>query len=211
MRNVNLSQASVASVQANATLGLARFEVLSVDSGSVYIKQMGDDRIFEAVCAVSCILEPVAGDQVLVHLDGLDQPAFVIAVLVRTKPACETSYRLSDTVSFVADKNQLKINAPSFGISAVQAKLEIDQLQGIYKEVTQAAESVSLVAGEATHKVGRFIARLRDSFRFIEGLDRTQAGNIDQSAQYQISLDADITKVNAQHVVKVQAKKIDLG
>lgn len=199
------------SMPMGTSVGLARFEVLSVTGQSVYIRQPDDAQVYQATRAASCLLEPVSGDQVLVHLDGPDQPAYVIAVLARSDHTQEQSFKLSDSVDLVALGGHLQINAQSFGISAGQGDFKIDRLKGTYKQVTEQADSVSLVANEATHKVGRFVSRLRDSFRLIEGLDRTQASNIDQTALYQISINADITKVNAEHVVKVQAKKIDLG
>lgn len=198
-------------MQPTVSAGLSRFDVLSVSDRHVYIQQPDDTKIYEAIRAASCLLEPTCGDQVLVHFDGPDQPAYVIAVLARADQSHEQSFKLSDSVGLVARENHLQINVQSFGISAEQGNFKIDCFNGTYQQVTEQADSVSLVAKEVNHKIGRFMARLRDSFRLIEGLDRTQASNIDQTAQYQISLNADITKVNAEHVVKVQAKKIDLG
>ena len=211
MQYVKHLQSNDMSLKATLATGLIRFEVLSVDGQTVYIKQSDDTQVLAARRAASCMLEPVAGDQVLVHVDGPDQPAYVIAVLERAREAQVASYRLSESICLVADPRQLKVQTPSLDITAEQGDFKIAHLNSVHREHVEQAESVSLVAGQATHQVGRFVAKLRDSFRLIEGLDRTQASNIDQSAQYQMSLDADITKINAQHVVKVQGKKIDLG
>ncbi|HEY7803662.1 MAG TPA: DUF3540 domain-containing protein [Orrella sp.] len=211
MHNVKRIRSTEVPMQPTVSAGLSRFDVLSVSDRYVYVQQPDDTKIYEAIRAASCLLEPTCGDQVLVHFDGSDQPAYVIAVLARADQSHERSFKLSDSVVLVTSVNHLQINAQSFGISSEQGDFKIDRLNGTYRHVTEQADSVSLVANEATHKVGRFVSRLRDSFRLIEGLDRTQASNIDQTALYQISMSADITKVSAQHVVKVQAKKIDLG
>ena len=195
----------------SGALGLTRLEVLSIANRSVFLQSSEDEQVYEAICAVSCTLQPAVGDQVLVHLDGPNQPAYILAVLTRANPDDTHEFVLSKAVRLRANDTHLQINVPSFGVSAEQGELRIDRLKGIYKEVTEQADAVSLVANQVKHTIGRFIGRMRDSFRLIEGLDRTQASNIDQTARYQLSLNADITKVNAEHVVKVQAKKIDLG
>lgn len=211
MPNAKLRQQFEAPTQASAPTGLSRFDVLYVTDRHIYIRRPDEPQVYEAMRAASCLLEPASGDQVLVHIDQPDKPAYVVSVLVRADQQREQYFKLNDSVGLVARENHLQINAQSFGISAEQGDFTIGHFNGTYNQVTEQAGSVSFVADEATQQVGRFVTRLRDSFRLIEGLDRTQASNIDQTALYQISLNADITKVNAQHVVKVQAKKIDLG
>ena len=195
----------------SGAMGLSRLDVLSIANRSIFLQSVEDEQVYEAVCAASCTLQPAVGDQVLVHLDGSDQPAYILAVLTRANPDDTHEFVLSDAVRLKANGAHLQINAPSFGVCAKQGDLRVDRLNGMYKEVTEQADTVSLVANQVQHTIGQFIGRMRDSFRLIEGLDRTQASNIDQTAQYQLSLNADITKINAEHVVKVQAKKIDLG
>ena len=195
----------------SGAIGLSRLDVLSISNRSVFVQAPEDEQVYEAVCAASCTLQPAVGDQVLVHLDGPDQPAYILAVLIRANPDDAHEFVLSNAVRLKANDTHLQISAPSFGVCAEQGELRIDRLNGIYKEVNEQAGTVSLVANQVKHTIGRFIGRMRDSFRLIEGLDRTQASNIDQTAQYQLSLNADITKINAEHVVKVQSKKIDLG
>jgi len=211
MHKFNHAPVSQKKLHPGSAMGLSRLEVLSIANRSVFLQSPEDEQVYEAVCAASCILQPAVGDQVLVHLDGPDQPAYILAVLTRANPEDAHELVLSNAVRLKASDTHLQINAPSFGVCAEQGELRIDRFNGVYKEVTEQADTVSLVANQVKHTIGRFMGRMRDSFRLIEGLDRTQASNIDQTAQYQLSLNADITKVNAEHVVKVQAKKIDLG
>lgn len=190
---------------------LGRYEVVSVRHDGVDVVSQDGTELFNAICAASCLLEPAVGDQVLIHRDTASQDAYILAVLVRPSRQSLRQYVLSESVRLQANHEHLQIHSTTLGIQATSGEFKIDQFSGIYQHVSERANSVSLVANQVKHSVGRFFSRLRDSFRLIEGVDRTQAANIHQTAEHQILLKSDMTKIRSEHVVKVDAKKIDLG
>lgn len=196
---------------ANQGEALVKHRVVGLVADSVVIRADNDSLAFDAKCAVSCLLKPIPGDLVLVHSDTTNDEHYVLAVLERPTSSVEQEYVLAPGVSLKATNDQLQIHSESLDIQASRAEFRIGRFTGVYNEMTERAQAVKLVATNVTHHVGRFMGRLRDSFRLVDGIDRTQATNIEQTAEHQLLLKSNITKIRSQHMVKVDAKKIDLG
>ncbi len=190
--------------------GLSRFFVKQMMQGEICLLQDDGGQSIRATCCASCLLQPLAGDEVLVYLDHTEKEYFVLAVLKR---AAHTPHRysLSENVNLVAQNGHLHIAANAIELTADQGKFNIDRFEGIYKDKSEKADTMTTVANLVRHQIDRVISRIRNSFRLIEGLDRTQAANIQQTADHQILLRSDFTKLRSEHVVKVEARKIDLG
>lgn len=211
MTFLNKTQSATNNRLAGQSELLAKHRVVGLVADSVVLQGDEEALAFDAKCAVSCLLKPMPGDLVLVHSDTVNDEHYVLAVLERPALAAEHEYVLAPGVSLKANDDQLQIHSESVDIQARRAEFRIDRFCADYNEISERAETVKLVATHVTHHVGRFIGRLRDSFRLVEGIDRTQATNIEQTAEHQMLLKSRITKIRAQHVVKVDAKKIDLG
>lgn len=190
--------------------GLSRFIVKEIVQGAVILQRDGDEQSLQATCSASCLLQPLSGDEVLVYLDHTEEENFVLAVLKRGAQA-PRHYALSDNVNLLAQDGHLHIVGHAVDLTAAQSEFKIDRFEGVYKDKSEKAESITTVANLVRHQIGRVISRIRNSFRLIEGLDRTQAANIQQTAEHQILLRSDFTRLRSEHVVKVEAKKIDLG
>lgn len=190
--------------------GLSRCIVQDVIQGEVILQGLCDEWSLRATCGASCLLQPQPGDQVLVHLDQDEREHFVLAVLKRGSKT-PNRYALSEQVNLLADGGHLRIMGHSVDLNANQSEFRIDQFRGIYKDKSEKADTITIVADLVRHQIGRLISKIRNSFRLIDGLDRTQAANIQQTAEHQILLRSNFTKLRSEHAVKVEAKKIDLG
>lgn len=189
---------------------LARFKIKDIVQGELILAGNSDDQPLRATCSASCLLQPLIGDEVLVYLDREEGDYFVLAVLKRASHIAR-QYALSENVNLLAQDGDLHIVGNALNLTAAKSEFKIDQFDGIYKDKSEKADTITTVAKLVRHQIDRVISRIRNSFRLIDGLDRTQAANIQQTAEHQILLRSDFTKVQSEHVVKVQAKKIDLG
>ena len=190
--------------------GLSRFTVKDVMPGEIILQCDGDDQSLRATCSASCLLQPLPGDEVLVYLDHHEEEYFVLAVLKRAAQA-PRHYALSDNVNLLAQDGHLHIVGNAVDLTAAKSEFKIDRFEGVYKDKSEKADTITTVANLVRHQIDRVISRIRNSFRLIDGLDRTQAANIQQTAEHQILLRSDFTKLRSEHVVKIEAKKIDLG
>lgn len=190
---------------------IGRFEVQGVTTQGYLLRSGDDEPATTATCAVSCLLEPIAGDQVLAYRDTGSHEVFILAVLTRSKASSHRSYAFSEAARLDVTGCNLKLQANSMQFEANEGDFKFKRFRGDYDQLSETANSVTLVAGELTQTIGRFWGRFRDFFKRVEGLDRTQASNIEQTAEHQLLLRSDFTKIRAKHVVKVDANKIDLG
>jgi hypothetical protein len=199
-------------VQPNVwSLGLQRLVVIDVINDTVLLEGLDGETRLKATCAASCLLKPSLGDQVLVHVDSDEMEHFVLSILKRASDNAARHYLLAEDVSLRAESGCLQVNGHSINLEASEAQFKIDKFSGIYKDKSEKADSVLLVANLVKHQIGRVISKIRNSFRLIDGLDRTHASNIQQTAEHQILLKSSITKLRSEHAVKIDAKKIDLG
>ncbi len=190
--------------------GLSRFTVKDIVQGEIILEGDDDGQTLRATCSASCLLLPLPGDHVLVYVDHAQEEYFVLAVLKRAAQA-PRQYTLSDNVNMLAHDGHLHIMGNAVDLTATQSEFKIDRFEGVYQHKSERAETITTVANLVRHQIDRVISRIRNSFRLIDGLDRTQAANIQQTAEHQIMLRSDFTKLRSVHVVKVEAKKIDLG
>lgn len=183
-------------------------------------------RFSQAQAAASCLLEPVAGDTVLItHADN-GAPCYILAILQRGAQADSGHLRLpggnqlaSDAEGLRLQANSLSLNAASqldlnsagLNINAVSAGVNIKHWQGCFDTIESHAVNVRFTAKTLSSQVGRMIQRLMESFRKTEGLDETRAGRVRVSAQDHHHVDAGHLTHTARGFVKIDGKKIDLG
>jgi hypothetical protein len=190
--------------------GLSRLVVTDVMDDVIIIQGLDGGPLLRSSCSASCLLNPLPGDLVLVHLDHESQAHFVLSVLKQSAQRSR-SYALGKEVSLLTDGSHLHIKAHAINLTATESEFRIERFQGIYQDKSERANTITVVANLVRHQIDRMIAKIRNSFRLIDGLDRTQAANIQHTAEHQILLKSSFTKLHSQHAVKVDAKKIDLG
>lgn len=190
--------------------GLSRLIVTDVIDDVILVEGQDGGPSLRTSLSASCILNPQLGDLVLVHLDHESQAHFVLAVLKQSAQRSR-SFSLGKEVSLLTEGSHLHIKAHAINLTATESEFRIERFQGIYQDKSERANTITVVANLVRHQIDRMIAKIRNSFRLIDGLDRTQAANIQHTAEHQILLKSSFTKLHSQHAVKVDAKKIDLG
>ena len=175
--------------------------------------------------AVSCLIEPEVGDLVMLCEAPSEDCSFILSVLSKSDPEGGRMC-LPGGVTLQTEGKQLTVQADgidlksreTIGLSTVHldvnaaaATARVGHLQAWAETVETTAERVTLLAKSLTQQVGRMIARVRESWRKVEGLDETQAARMRVYVQGSHQLDAEHVTVNAEGFVRVDGKSINIG
>lgn len=175
--------------------------------------------------AVSCLVQPLAGDRVAVWAPD-DGEAFIVAVLERP-PATKTTVHVSGDLDIRVDAGRLNVTAEQgvameteqdMSLKANEMSLFAKKWRSVFSEwlcagrdiVTRAA-SVAVIADTASSVVNRLVQRSRQSLREVEQLDQARCGQMDYRADHTMSLRAKHTLVTAKELVKADGDQIHLG
>lgn len=199
--------------------------VTRVHRGSGAVGVSVDGGTVEAKRAMSCMLDPVVGDRVLVALIG-DGSAFVLAVLEREGDAPGTMSldrdlevalpegRLSIVTGqgvAMASGGGVSVVAPSVDIKAVDGRIGIERfalagkhLLAEYANVKVAAQVIDSVADRVRQSVKR-------AYKLVSDFDQIKAKRVDWSAEKSMHLHGENTVLTADGLVKVDGEHIHMG
>ncbi|HUH41403.1 MAG TPA: DUF3540 domain-containing protein [Castellaniella sp.] len=175
--------------------------------------------------ALSCLIEPLVGDQVLLALDPAGMTGHVLAVLERPGAQDATlalpggaRLRTQDgALQLCARSVQLEgeqdiaLNTGMLKVTALSAATTVKHWQGWFDTIEAQAISIGYTAKALSSRVGRIFSRALESVRSVEGLDETRAGRSRTVVQQQHELRAGHINARAEGFVKIDGQKIDLG
>lgn len=175
--------------------------------------------------AVSCLVQPVAGDRVAVWAPEGGE-AFIIAVLERPTDV-KTSVHIQGDLDMRVTKGRFSVTTDN-GISldtqqdmhlkADEVSIFAKKWRSVFTEwlcagrdiVTRAA-SITVIADTASSVVNRLVQRSCHSLREVEELDQARCGQMDYRAEHTINLRAKHTLITAEQLVKADGDQIHLG
>lgn len=175
--------------------------------------------------ALSCLIEPAAGDRVLVAHDG-DASAFVLAVLERTSMAPSRVVFGGDAEFFapsgrieigardgirIASPQALDLTANQLRVNAADAQLTLQRTSFAGTVLNSCVDTVKLAATSLDTVLDRWTQRVRQSLRRVDELDQLKAGQIDHAAHDTLALHGRNTLVTANKLVKVDGEQIHVG
>ena len=175
--------------------------------------------------ALSCLIEPQAGDLVLLALDPAHGQAHILAVLDRpgsqdadlTLPGGGAIHTRDGEVRIGArslqldGRENLALTTGRLELAAVSASTTVKHWQGWFDTLEARAVSIECAAKTLSSKVGRLLSRSLESFRSVEGLDETRAGRSRTVVRDDHRLKAGHITAQAEGFVKIDGQKIDLG
>lgn len=198
---------------------------LILDEGPALIVRTSSGD-FEAQKAVSCLIEPRPGDQVLVSMDS-SAVCHVIAVLTRPDEEAGADLHFSGDVrmriergslQLLADKDlnlaardNMSLASESLDVNTNQANAHIEKLSFVGEFINIQAKRLKTVADVCEQFLSSLTQRLKSSFRSVEEHDESQAG----SARYLVDGTMTVNVKNSVHIaeedVKIDADQIHLG
>lgn len=174
--------------------------------------------------SLSCLLTPQRDDVVLVH-DGV-QGAYIVAVLERPGEGPLTieavqgleiksrqggvSISARDEVE-LASASKVSSAAPEVAIEGSQLNFSSEEMNLFSRVARVQIERISLAAQSISSVVQRVSQKMRDCYRWVEGLDLLQAAHITRDARDLYSMRSKYTVISADEDVKVDAEHIHLG
>jgi hypothetical protein len=179
----------------------------------------------EARRAVSCLVAPEVGDEVLLAA-AQDGRAWILAVLERREGApvkLETDGDLAVrlrkgrfSVSAqegidLATAGEMTQAAGRLHVTAAEAGIRLDRLSYLGRLAHAEIERVKVFAGSLDAVLDRFWQKVKRSYRFVEEVDHLRAEQIDYAAEKNAHLRGRNALVTAEQLVKVDAEQIHLG
>ncbi|WP_437925189.1 DUF3540 domain-containing protein [Sorangium sp. So ce291] len=196
--------------------------MLRVD-GSAYIVETEDGEV-RAKRATSCLLEPAAGDLVL--LAAVNGAHYILAVLEREQGApshlvCEGDLQIRlqrgslglsapDGVH-VASGKDLSMAASTFRVQAREGHIALGLLSFVSETVRAEVDRAKLIGRSLDAQLERLMQRVKRSYRIVEEADHVRAERIDYAAKGSLAMHGENAKITASHVVKIDGDQIQVG
>jgi len=174
--------------------------------------------------AVSCLVAPEEGDQVLVALTGAGG-CYVLAVLDRESEAVELTAEgdltirlprgrfrlLSQLGAKLVSAKELTVVSHRFNLNALDGNVALGRLTYVGRYLRSEIERIKSLAGTVDSVLERLSLRAERSYRTVTGLDQLRAGQIHHRAEQNCSLHGENSLVTAEELVKVDGEQIHLG
>lgn len=200
--------------------------VTGAEDGTFSLERaFGSGETWRAVRALSCLVEPILGDLVLVALDD-DGRGHVLAVLERTQGApvelsLEGDVRLRSRAGRVQLTAAEGIDLVTGGAAqVVAARLDVTAGEGSFAVraasfagdlLVAKIDRIKTTARAIDQVVERFTQRAKTVYRTVEELERLRAKNVDQVASGTMKVHAREAVVTADGLVKMDGEQIHLG
>lgn len=174
--------------------------------------------------AVSCLVEPMVGDTVLVARG--DARAFVTAVLVREAGVETTLAHQGDLkvevkqgrFTVVADEgvelvtgSTLALLAAKVSLQSPEAQVWVERLAHVGQELHAEVARVRERFGVLDQTIERWSQRAKRVYRTVEELERLKAEQIDYEAAHTVRVHGENTVMTADALVRVDGEQIHLG
>jgi hypothetical protein len=202
------------------------YGVVETESGASLVVRVGPKSV-AARRAASCLLEPKAGDQVLVAVTD-DAHSFVLAVLVQGEReakggvlSLEGDITLRAATGKVAvvgrdpvtltSATQVAVSAPELAVHALKTSFFSESLSYIGRKLDGEVERIKVVAQVLDSTIDRMSQRLKRSYRNIEEMEHVKAKALDVVVEGNMSVHSDNAVVSADKLVKVDGEQIHLG
>ena len=201
-------------------VGLVTAEVVAPGTGAdpSIVRIDGEER--PAARAPSCVIQPMAGDRVLLAMagPGREDLATIIAILGReeTGPATlsvagSAALRIASKDLSLEAEERLRLAAPRLDAEAGEARFRVtalhmvgDLLSGFVRSLEWASESIDSVARRIRSHAGQ-------QTRIVEGVDHLKAGTALHRAENAYSLQGGQTVITARGDVRIDGERINLG
>lgn len=158
--------------------------------------ELGERR---ALRATSCLVSPLAGDEVL-FATVPDGRVFVLAILSRT----------GDAVELKVD-GPLRIASKLLDLDAEKGTLRFGQLAVLASSVLAHADSARIAVKAVDSFCDRLSQTVKRCFRNVEETDQLRAGRLDYRTEKEMTLRAENVLASARALVKLDGEQIHIG
>ncbi|MBF0528487.1 MAG: DUF3540 domain-containing protein [Deltaproteobacteria bacterium] len=204
--------------------GLEYGEILEEEQGSyLLLTNYGETRAFQAV---SCLVRPAPGDQVLFSLASTG-PGHILAVVSRAEENQGTDLRLSGPVNLQVLGGNLTISAEKdlvlgageeISMASTRLSCWAEEAEGSFLKLSligkffkSQLERISVAAETVEHVFAHFTQRPQNAFRFVKDHEEVQTGSTRVLVEETISIHSKNALHMAEEIVTINAGQIHLG
>ena len=197
--------------------------VLNCDQDQFFIQS--NIGLISAKQAFGCLLRPEIGDTVLFTWKN-QGIGHILSVLER--PSDETAtMQFKGNITLEAPQGRLNIStkegidlasgaaidllSPQFKMTTLEGDINIDNLEATGNRFSAHIKRIKVFAGTIDTIAERLTHRVKNWFRFVDGLDQLRAGNLMHFIRKAISMRATHTIITAKEDVKIDGKRIHMG
>lgn len=201
------------------------YGVVEGREGERFLVRAGAE-LARAVRAKSCLIEPSAGDTVLLSRSS-DDRAFVLAVLVGRAEDAERVIDVDGDLTLrsktgrvaivgndgvaITSGNDLSVNAPSVTARTMKASLFADSLSYLGRTVDAQLDRVKVLGQSLETVIDHVSSRVKHSFRTIDELERVKAKELHVRAEATLNMHGKNTVMTAEKLVKFDGEQISIG
>jgi len=185
----------------------------------------GQAGVFTAGRAFSCLVDPEPGDQVMYSRDDrhrchilaiIERPAGQHATLSIQGDMAINSKQGKLSISgqnglLMASPESLALVADEFDVMASKGRVSIKDVEVTGARATIHVSSLTIFAKSIDTVADRWTQRLKNSFRMIDGVDQTRAGDVLTTIKNLFSLRARQSAILAKKDIKIDAERIHMG
>lgn len=219
---MNVIASQFGATRSGGTSGTTGEVILSVGEGLVLV-ECGAVRM-QARRAVSCLIEPEAGDSVL--LGGEADRLFVLAVLERRGDAPLRIVLSGDTEIHAArgrlslsgeeglalsSAAKVEITAPEVSVIGRAARFVLNEVTHVGRSLTSHVSRLKVVGETLDTMMQQVMSRAKRCFRVVDETDLLRSGEIDYRSDGTLHLRGQNAIVTATTIAKVDAGQIHLG
>lgn len=205
------------------------FGAMDRREGSTLLVRVGGDLV-HARRAKGCLLEPQAGDTVLVARSSSslgDDACYVLSVLVgqsvenESVIAVDGDLTLRSTTGRVAivgnegvsvtSGGEIAVNAPTLTARTMSATVFADTLSFIGRTVDAHVDRIKVLGQSLETAIDHVSSRVKHSFRIVDEIERVKAKELHVNVEATLNLHGKNTLMTAEKLVKIDGEQISLG
>jgi hypothetical protein len=189
--------------------------ILGVDAAGAQIVASSDLRL-RARRAASCLLEPVAGDNVACLRIAPDE-VWVMAVLQREEGtanvvSCPGQMRIAvDGGTLELAAARVGLRSDELDIATQKTRLATDTADVVGRKLSVVATSFKLVGSVLSSVMDRVQHFSKHYLRTTDGIDRVAATHLECEAKQLLRLEGEHTLVNGRELIKARGAQIHFG
>ncbi|HET6332315.1 MAG TPA: DUF3540 domain-containing protein [Polyangiales bacterium] len=187
--------------------------------------ELADRTSFEARTAVSCWVQPIPGDLVLVS--GTEHAAghYVLSVLERSEAtpirvrapagleisAPGGSLSLGTQGIALSTNREAIISAATLRLGATHMELVFNELAACGRQIVARAETMQAIGRHASVLLERLHSRLQRSYKVVTEIEHNSAKQLNYQVSDTLSMHCKNGVVTAEELIKLDGKLVQLG
>jgi hypothetical protein len=194
-------------------------------NGEQWTVMLADGSELTARKAVSCWVQPVPHDLVLVSGSEHAEDHYVLAVLERTEPApldivAHSGLRISapsGSVTVEADqltitaRGDASVTASMLQLGATDMRIVFQELAAWGQEIVTRVDGLRMIARHASVVMERIHSRVRRSYKVVSEIEHTSAKQLSYRVVDTLSLHSKNSVITAEELIKLDGKLMQLG